>query len=170
MYSPPSVPSPSPSRPLTLASEDAHARSRRAYSSSARTRLRRYNPDYLLAARRWHASTTATATPAPPKPPLHSRSPSLDAWPNDFDPDCSLETSTLVDPSSPSPFPYAKHLPPCASFEPLGGANWEARLLVHRASLASLRRAAADAERSWALVEALVRPVAAPRGGEPSAG
>ncbi|EPS95812.1 hypothetical protein FOMPIDRAFT_1025601 [Fomitopsis schrenkii] len=158
--------------------EDARARRRRAYatSSSARTRLRRYNPDYLLAARRWHASTTATtAASSPPKPPQrHSRSPSLDAWPHDFDADCSLETSTLVDPSSPSPLPYTKHLPPCASYEataPPMGADWEARLLAHRTSLANLRRAAADAERSWALVEALVRPVVVQRGGfgEPTA-
>ena len=153
--------------------EDAHARRRRSYatSSASRSRLRRYNPDYLLAARRWRASTTATTTTtaSPLKPVLglgHSRSPSLDAWPHDFDFDTSLETSTLVDPTSPSPF--TKHLPayiPCDTTVPSAGGDWEARLLMHRASLANLRRAAVDAERSWALVEALVKPVVTRRGG-----
>ena len=143
-------------------------------NSAARSRMRRYNPDYLLAARWWRASATAASSPLKPVLGLgHSRSPSLDAWPHDFDLDASLETSTLVDPTSPSPF--TKHLPACVTYEmtaPPTGASWEARLLAHRASLAHLRRAAVDAERSWAQVEALLKPVVARRGrfGEPCAG
>lgn len=157
----------------TCLADDAQARHRRSYatSSAARSRMRRYNPDYLLAARRWRAAASS-----PLKPVLglgHSRSPSLDAWPHDFDLDASLETSTLVDPTSPSPL--TKHLPACVPYEmtaPPTGASWEARLLAHRASLANLRRAAVDAERSWAQVEALMKPVIARRGGfgEPCAG
>ena len=66
----------------------------------------------------------------------------------------SLETSTLVDPASPSPF--MKHIPayaPCETAADASGADWETRLLVHRASLANLRRAAVDPERrSWVQV------------------
>ena len=180
-FPPPSLHRPTPLAvrvPLTPAhalAEDAQARRRRAYatSSAARSRLRRYNPDYLLAARRWRASASPTTLRSPRKPvlgPIYSRSPSLDVWPHDLDLDASLETSTLVDPASPSPF--MKHIPayaPCETAADASGADWETRLLVHRASLANLRRAAVDAERSWAQVEALLRPVGARRGGlEPS--
>ncbi|KZT63826.1 hypothetical protein DAEQUDRAFT_733425 [Daedalea quercina L-15889] len=156
-------------------------------------RLRRYNPDYLLAARWWRTRDRLTApastrhaqsppfvsrhargaspVPAPAPHWKHDRAsasiPGLEAWDTENAPhtaDCP-HCAPLSTTPSPS---LGAHIPrfdtPAAPPLPGPLADWDAvhaHFAHHRASLAHLHRAAADAERAmlgcWALVEELLR-------------
>ncbi|KAH9931373.1 uncharacterized protein B0H18DRAFT_991409 [Fomitopsis serialis] len=161
--------------------EECLARRRRLESGpGTRPRLRRYNPDYLLAARRWHAqdrrgsahswslSGATTELYAEGAPVCQHCLLSINSHPSPAHatslPEADCITSLPTDPLSalaslslPSPPPPNPNLSP---------ADWEtvyAHLAEHRATLAHLQRAAADAERAmlgaWALVEEVVMPV-----------
>ncbi|KAH9828952.1 uncharacterized protein C8Q71DRAFT_451871 [Rhodofomes roseus] len=164
-------------RVAALVEDECLARRRRLSESHPR-RLRRYNPDYLLAARRWHTLrrpaskhaeheretdaerssacqhclTSIDSHPPPYHNPLAPKPPPTPAHP----------LSSLAAP----PPPYDARSPPSPAYTPTTPADWEAvyaHLAKHRATLAHLQRAAADAEHAllgaWALVDELVLPV-----------